>query len=458
LVGFLAAALLGVGGWYWWHDRHTARLPTIDLERHEAPVRDAISGAMGDVRAKPRSGATWGRLGMVLAIHDDREDARYCFQQARRLSPNEPRWPYYLGHSYLPDYEAALPFLREAAARSRQSDNPSAVLLLGEVLLLKGDLAESAQTFERILEREPEDMRAHFNLGVVCLGLQCPEKAVDHLTRSLKDPAARKKASAQLAAAHAALAARPGLTAAERLEHQTAAERFSRDAATLPEDAPWPDPYLAEVAALDVSRRRSLDRAVTLLNAGKNEEAVTLLQQIVRRYPDEDTYLELGRALIATRQYDQAEESFRQCLKIRPEHAQGHYLLGLVLFRQGLHHWNATPSDRRPAVARFQEAARHLERTIELMPTHSLAHAYRGRCLRYLDRPAEAEAALRAAIQQNPRQTDAYIFLSNLLSEQGKSDEARKVLDDARAAVPEDTNVRRALERLGKTLPPSATK
>jgi tetratricopeptide (TPR) repeat protein len=82
------------------------------------------------------------------------------------------------------------------------------------------------------------------------------------------------------------------------------------------------------------------------------------------------------------------------------------------------------------------------------MPTHSAALTYRGRCLRYLERHDEAARAFRAALECNPRATQAYIFLSNLLAEDGKKAEAVKVLEEAKLALPDNMEVRRALQRL----------
>jgi tetratricopeptide (TPR) repeat protein len=89
------------------------------------------------------------------------------------------------------------------------------------------------------------------------------------------------------------------------------------------------------------------------------------------------------------------------------------------------------------------------------MPSHTWSYLYRGRCLSYLGRHEEAAAAFRSAIRVNPRQAEAYIFLADLLAEDGKASDAMEVLKQARTVLPESLAIRKVLDRLEKGEKPS---
>ena len=42
-------------------------------------------------------GLSVARFGKVLRAHDFEDECCFCFAQAERLDPTEPRWPYYRG-------------------------------------------------------------------------------------------------------------------------------------------------------------------------------------------------------------------------------------------------------------------------------------------------------------------------------------------------------------------------
>jgi tetratricopeptide (TPR) repeat protein len=449
LIGVL---VLTAPSWILWRHYSAPSLPQISIDGMDAPVQAAVASAAAHVRRSPRSGAAWGHLGMVLAIHGDREGARYCFIQARRFDPANPRWPYLLGHSYLPDTAQALPFLEQAVnlADRFDSGNSAPRLLFGETLFLSGQYPEARRQFETVLGDAPDNPRAHYDLGLVDVAVGDKESALKHLMQSVGSPVARQKSASQLAALHGALAAQAGADSEEGRRHAQEAARYDKDSRGAA-DTGWADPYLREAALLNRRPTYFYERAAAMLAAGQTEEAVALMDQVVEMFPNEDSaYLELARALLAARQYDRAEQAARQTVKLRPDRAQGQYFLGEALFRQGVHIWNTQPAERAAARSKFQEAEEHLRKVTELMSNHSLAHVYRGRCLRYLDRHAEAAGAFRAAIQHNPRQVEAYVFLGNLLAEDGKKPEACAVLEEGRKALPENEDIRRALERLGK--------
>src|SRR5262249_60643318 len=78
---FRAAALLAGLGFtlgvvaYLWHSGGAAEPPAVRPDGLEPAVWTAIEKARAAVRGSPRSGAAWGKLGMVLLAHQFHPEA-----------------------------------------------------------------------------------------------------------------------------------------------------------------------------------------------------------------------------------------------------------------------------------------------------------------------------------------------------------------------------------------------
>src|SRR5437868_5888615 len=103
LLGAAVLALLGLGAWQGWLHYTTPALPDLPLDRADKEVAEAVDGAREEVRRHPRSGAAWGKLGMVLGANGFQEPAVVCFGHAERFDPDNPRWPYLSGVQMLLD-------------------------------------------------------------------------------------------------------------------------------------------------------------------------------------------------------------------------------------------------------------------------------------------------------------------------------------------------------------------
>ncbi|MGE5194566.1 MAG: hypothetical protein ACM3U2_18905, partial [Deltaproteobacteria bacterium] len=100
----LSAAVLALFAvaWWGWRTYRAApleELPAVDLAQAPAAVRAAIVRGLDAVRADPRSGKAWGRLGLVLRAHEFGNEANACLAVAARLEPREFLWPYIEGVS-----------------------------------------------------------------------------------------------------------------------------------------------------------------------------------------------------------------------------------------------------------------------------------------------------------------------------------------------------------------------
>src|SRR5262249_4635882 len=163
---FRAAALLAGLGFvvgvvaYLWHSRGGPEPPAVRPDGLEPAVWTAIEKARVAVRGSPRSGSTWGRLGMVLLAHHLHAEAEPCFVRAEQLDPRDPRWPYHLGVILsLRNPEAAIPKWQRAVELGKADAAPHC--RLADALLNQGRPDEAGALFEHVLQREPAHPLAH---------------------------------------------------------------------------------------------------------------------------------------------------------------------------------------------------------------------------------------------------------------------------------------------------------
>jgi len=103
----------------------------------------------------------------------------------------------------------------------------------------------------------------------------------------------------------------------ERRGDKGAAEQESRRAAALPDDEGWPDRFDEEVKQLRTGRQVFLARADRLMREGRVAEAIALLQQTVKDYPDSSSgWLLLGTAFLAKHDLGGAEEALRKASRL----------------------------------------------------------------------------------------------------------------------------------------------
>ena len=152
-------------------------------ERQQA-VTDPDAAVAGGLDAR-------GALGMLLMAASLPEAAEDCFHEASARAPDDPRWPYYLGHlgREVGALEDAAAFF-EAVLRIRPNDLP-ALVWLGDVRLEQGRPVFARPFFEQALALRPDSLSARYGLGRAALLAEDYQRAVGLLEDVLaRDPAA----------------------------------------------------------------------------------------------------------------------------------------------------------------------------------------------------------------------------------------------------------------------------
>lgn len=409
--GVLATGLviLAAGLYFTWLRPPTPPAPS--LEGYDPAITIAIGQAREAVIASPRSAAAWGRLGTVFAAHDLRAEASRCFIEAERLAPADPHWPYYLGVSQsLGDPDAAIPHLERAAQLA--GNEPDAIRLwLAEVLQGQGraDLAE--KNFREVLATDPRNARALLGLARLSLARDELATAQGLLGSLVSDPRKRQAAYALLAEVQ------------ERAGDHAGAVRSFRRAASLPSDPPWPDPYMEAIEQLRVGEQARRALAEKYLSQGRFDDALLLLEQVAKDYPNagEPWVLE-GRVFLSRKHHLAATHAFQEALRRHPRSAEANYYMGEAYLGRG----------------EYAEAQAFLRRAIMLNPGYAEAQLAYGQCALATSQPAVAEQAFRAAIRARPESSESHRALAQLLLAQRRPREALPEILDLLTLDPSD--------------------
>jgi type IV pilus biogenesis/stability protein PilW len=141
-------------------------------------------------------------------------------------------------------------------------------------------------------------------------------------------------------------------------------------------------------------------------------------------------YLEIGKPA-------DAEAEFRKAVELDPTYGEAVHNLGLSLAEQGRYE---------QAIVQYQKAI-----SMPIYPTPEVGYYNLGRAYAQLDKPREAEEALRTAIRLEPKLGAAYYQLGVVLASTGRRQEAKEMYRKARDLDPASPSGQAAVEAL-KTL------
>jgi Tfp pilus assembly protein PilF len=158
------------------------------------------------------------------------------------------------------------------------------------------------------------------------------------------------------------------------------------------------------------------------IRAGRLDEAVAACRQILAIRPDvAEAHNALGIILAQQNQLDQATKRFEQAIALRPGYTEAHNNLGNVLLGQG----------------KLDEAATRYQQALALRPDYAQAHNNLGNVLLRQGKLDEAAARYQQALALRPDLADALYNLGNILGSQGKLDEAAARFRQALALRPD---------------------
>lgn len=389
-------------------------LPKVTVENFGAEIREQIRKAIAEAATKPRDAEANGRLGMVLQTYEQYEMAAVCYERARRLSPTEFRWAYYLAV-----VQAAAGKHAEAALTFKDSirlkpDYLPAQLRMADALLAAGQSAEAAKFYEQAAGLA----QASYGLGRTKSAAGDHAAAASFLQKAVEQ-------FPEYGAAHYALgiALRNLGQTAKAQEHLALSQRF-KDARP-----PLADSLLTAIAELNAAGSELLKRGVMFERAGKLTEAIADHERAIETNPQlVQAHINLISLYARAGQFEKADARYRSAIAVNPNMADSHYNFGVLMamqekypeagaaFRRSfeLNPFNADAHYNFAAIiegeGRLDEAAMHFRRAIENKPEHRMAHFHLGRILVNQDKFPEAIEHFQKTLLPEDEQTPMFTY------------------------------------------------
>lgn len=153
----------------------------------------------------------------------------------------------------------------------------------------------------------------------------------------------------------------------------------------------------------------------------------------------------MQEAMVASKHADTpfpSAASYAHFLRARLAHHEGEHRLALDELRLALASDDESPflmtqlAEQFARMSDLEKAEVQLKRVIDRVPDYAPAQLMMGRVLYESQKTTRARGHLARAIRLQPADPDAYLVLTQLCLDQGKVDEAVKVVDELGAAVP----------------------
>ena len=177
---------------------------------------------------------------------------------------------------------------------------------------------------------------------------------------------------------------------------------------------------LREVLRRDPDNGPALEQLSQLLiDSGRSQEAIELLNQAAGSAASPDVYDLLGDAYSQNKEYPKAEDAYRHAVEIDPDDPGHRHGLAQALLSQD----------------KYAPALEEYKRLSELEPGTSENYLRMAQLYRHLGKYDESESSLLRAKQLSPGSLEVLYNEALLYEDQGRYDDAIKVLTDAVAAM-----------------------
>jgi tetratricopeptide (TPR) repeat protein len=165
--------------WQRWNDYGIGLLLQGDLKAAQAAFEKVTE-------ADPQNPDGWVNIGRAALQEGDTARARFVLEKALTLSPDLARAHFFYAGVLRQDgdYTGAEQHLRKVLAQYPR--DRVAVNNLGRVLFLQRKYSEAVKVLQQVLDIDPEDLQAHYNLMLCYNGLGDEKMAKEHQQRYLR--------------------------------------------------------------------------------------------------------------------------------------------------------------------------------------------------------------------------------------------------------------------------------
>jgi tetratricopeptide (TPR) repeat protein len=408
-----------------------------DLSRMDPSVQDQVRQGYQSMQAtigKPGAtneerGRAYGNVGMLLHAGEYYAAAEPAYLNAQALTPQEPRWPYFLAHLYKSQGDTARSITYLNRVLEISPNDVATLIWLGRGYLDQGEADKAAPMFERARQLAPNVPAVLVGVGQTALAQRDYTRAAATLEEALQiDPG--------LQSVHSPLAmAYRGLGNTAKAEEQL---KLWKNTEVL-----VPDPFRRE---LDLALESGLSyelRGVRALEARDFPTAAGFFQKGVAITPGTSPLgrslrHKLGTALFMGGDVRGAVKWFEETIRLAPPDgidetaAKAHYSLGVLMASSG----------------RGQDAIRHLSAAVRFSPNYVEAHQALGDALRRAGRVEQSLTQYGEALRVNPKSADARFGYGMALVRLGRYREARDWFDEGARLFPDRPDFPFALARV----------
>lgn len=411
-------------------------VPQPELAKVDQPVQEQIRAAQTALAATlARSNSSsvekataFGSLGEIYQAYGFDDSALASYQNAAKLDPRSFRWEYYAAylHQRTGDTDSALREYQRAAAL--QPNNITVMLRLGDLEFSANHLDSAKSWFVKSMSVK-SSAAALTGLGKIAL----IEHRYPAALKYFKDALAREpKASSihyQLAMTYRALGDLPQMQ-----EHLQARGEV---------EPTIPDPLLDEIALLKQGKVGLLERGSAAVHEKRFADAIASYRQLVHLYPtDPIAYMYLGVALAKAGKNTEALQQYAHASQLDPNNASVHYNMGILLVDTGKEDL---------AITQFQEA-------IRVDPGLAASHFQLANLLMRGKKDEEAGREYGTVASLEPQNGFARLMQAMAAVHAGAYAQARKLLEEASLALPNDPDIANALARLLAAAPDPAVR
>lgn len=402
-------------------------VPLPAISGMEAPVRRqmetrfaSLTSIVGNRNSTNNNlAAAYGDTGKLLMAAAFLDAAEVCYLNAQTLTPDDRRWPYYLGHVYKgkgPIEKSVASF--ERALQLAPSDLAT-MIWLGDGYLTEGRDDSADQLFAKAAALQPTAAAARFGEGRAALAGRDYRRAVDQLTEALRlDPQATK-VHYQLAMAYRGLGDLPQSQA-------HLAQQGDREPRPV-------DPLMRDIDGLLESAEAYNLRGGAELDAGHWEAAAAQFRKGLELSPNESSLRHrLGTALYQMGDTGGAAEEFEQVLQTSPDYSRAHFSLGVLSNGAG----------------NYPVAVEHFGAALKSDPNYVEARVQLAGVLARRGKPGEAVVQYTKALESEPTNSDAAFGRAMAFVRLHRYIDARDALADGMKNHPDQPMFAHALARL----------
>ncbi len=377
-----------------------------------------------------QQGQAWGELGKLYHSCDLRDAAEVCYLNGEALSPQDFRWPYYLGHLYqtrgqpekaIQRFEQALQHMSEG---EQVRESVAALYWSGEAQLAQNNLAAAQQLYSKALELNEKSAAAMVGLGRIAATQGDSATAVTYLEQALALVPEAAGIHYRLAMEYRKLG---DLTKTQQhLSHVGSAGGIQTELAPA-------DPLMDELRALISSARIFLQRGNFAFQAGRFEEAAQEYRQALEADPEDPvTRSNLAGALAMLGGGDAAILQYGEALRLDPLNVTAHFGMGVLSAQRG----------------RDEEAVKHYLVVVEVNSEHRQAQFNLANALSRLGRHQEALPHYGRVSQLDPGNGMARIGEAMTLIQTQQHGQALIRLQEGLDVLPENMEIKNILARL----------